>query len=238
MSDASINYEYVGYNTLSSHPGSHYGITLDNNSRVASNQNKETLKVKRTINYIKTGLINFDLGWLSDSTSYVITAFLYLKTTDTAPAGFPISVHKVNKTWTGSIVNWIDRNIAGEWSIVARGALETKEDTDSVPTDTITPTETDTWYIWNVGAIVSDIISNQNLTNNNGFVLRYPKIGGTSTFGETLFHGNNAANNDNKPYLILGLSESNINYSALIDSDEKDLTDSYGAYLKALDNLV
>jgi len=234
MSDVSITYEYVGDNTLSSQPGSHNEITLDDDVRTRGNQNVTTLRIKRTINYTKTGLMNFDLGWLSDSTSYVITAFLYLKTTNTTPAGFPISVHKVNKTWNESLVSWIDRNTAGEWSIVARGALETKEDTDAIPTDTITPTETDTWYIWNVGAIISDIILNQNLSNNSGFVLRYPKIGGTSIFGETAFHGNNAANNDNKPYMILGLSESNINYSALIDSDGKDLTDSFGNYLKVL----
>jgi len=206
-SQSTGQYAYFGYNPLSPFPGDHYGVTLDDDSRTSGAQNAETINVRRNINYIKTGLIDFDLRWMADSTSQVVNAYLYLKTTDTGPAGIPISAHNVKKGWTPSRVNWIDRTGPAEWSIVARGALDTDVDTYPTPMDTITPTVADTWYRWDVTVGVLDILANQNLSSNNGFVLRYPRVGGTAVFGETIFHGNGAADDNDKPYLVIALKD-------------------------------
>jgi hypothetical protein len=221
-------YAYFGYNTLSPYPGDHYEITLDDDSRVSGNYNQATLQVKRNINYIKTGLINFDLKWMADSTADIVNVYLHLKTTSTTPSGIPISVHAVKKPWTPSVVNWIDR--ASKWSIVARGALDTEVDTNPIPTDTVTPTEASTWYRWDIRDIVLDIIANQDLTNNNGFILRYPREGGTAVFGETVFYGNDSMSDDDKPYIVLALKEFQLLSSSSSVSSSSSNSSSSSSY--------
>jgi hypothetical protein len=177
------------------------------------------LKVKReTTAELQNSLIKFDIKELNNyitTDTEIQTATLWLKTTGATPDGIDTNIYRVTAgSWNAGSgdgryalkneADWIhrlhgDTDITGKrWYVpgcLQRGDLDHTSNGFGIKT----PTKSNKWISWNVILAVKYFFNNPD--ENFGFILRYPRIGGSSVFGEVEFYSSEAVDNTTRPYL-------------------------------------